>query len=315
MKVFIFTLFLFFHPAQAKTYKINTQHSFVNFEIDYMKVSKVKGAFEKFEGTYDLDQGNLKNVFFKIYTSSINTRDKKRDVHLKKKEFFNVRSFPTMEFIGDKVIYNNGKPVKILGQLRLKGIKRKITFDLKWHGVHKDAIDKKKYSIFIEATSKIKRSKFGFNWNRILDRGGWVVGDEVRIEIVLESNPIDLIPAFSRFYVKKNKNINEGALPYESFSSFSQNDIETSSNEIVFPDKNVKVGSKTNGAKTSILELIIAFILLALMTLFGYGLKVKLQKIFQGKMPSFLSELISDLFLFLFLFFTAWGLAPLMGYK
>lgn len=207
MQFIILFLVILSFQTFAKTYEVNGQHSFVNFELDYMKVSEVKGTFDRFQGAFEWDavSKELKDVEFQIFVKSINTRDPKRDNHLKRKDFFHVKKFPMMSFVGKKVSYKNGIPVAISGDLTLKDITKPHTFDVSWKGEFQDPVDKKKKSLFLKAKTSINRTDFGITWNRALDQGGWIVGDEVKVEIVIEANPTDARPAFSRFYRKTRK--------------------------------------------------------------------------------------------------------------
>lgn len=204
---FLVFFFLLSGHGLAKIYEVNGQHSFVNFELDYMKVSRVKGAFEKFQGTFnwDKDSQKLENLSFEILVDSINTRDPKRDNHLKRKDFFYVTKFPVISFVGIKVIYKQGLPVKVIGDLSVRDVTRSHEFSIKWKGEFADPVDKKKKSLFLEASTVIDRKDFNIRWNKALDQGGWVVGDIVNVEVIIEANPTDKRPAFSRFYRKTQK--------------------------------------------------------------------------------------------------------------
>lgn len=209
MKLFNFLLLFLMitFGVQAKTYEVNGQHSFVNFELDYMKVSEVKGTFDRFKGAFEWDDktSTLNDVEFEIKVKSINTRDPKRDNHLRRKDFFYVEKFPLMRFVGKKVFYKEGKPHKIVGELTLKDQTKTHTFDLEWKGEFSDPVDKSKKSLFLKAKTTLNRMDYGINWNRVLDQGGWIVGNDVEIEVVIEANPTDARPAFSRFYRKTRK--------------------------------------------------------------------------------------------------------------
>lgn len=203
------SIFLFFLSLNifSKTYEVNGQHSFVNFELDYMKVSEVKGTFDRFTGAFEWNEekSKLSNVEFEIFVKSINTRDPKRDNHLKRKDFFDVKKYPYMTFVGKKVAYKNGLPVSIMGELTLKDRTKPHKFEIDWKGEYPDPVDKNKKSLFLKAKTIINRTDFGITWNRALDQGGWIVGEDVEVEIVIEGNPTDARPAFSRFYRKKTK--------------------------------------------------------------------------------------------------------------
>ncbi len=191
----------------SKTYEVNGQHSFVNFELDYMKVSEVKGTFDRFEGAFEWDsqKGKLSDVAFQIDVNSINTRDAKRDAHLRRKDFFFVKEFPAIAFIGKEIQYKEGKPSQVTGELTIKDVTKTHSFELDWKGEFDDPVDKKKSSLFLKAETTIDRTDFGITWNKALDQGGWIVGNEVEVEVVIEANPTDARPAFSRFYRKTRK--------------------------------------------------------------------------------------------------------------
>lgn len=312
-------LFLFFTTSiYAKTYKVNTQHSFVNFEVDYMKVSVVKGAFEKFEGffNWDKDSGKLSDVIFKIKATSINTRDSKRDNHLRRDDFFAVNEHPYLTFTSKNVTYEKGSPVKIKGLMEIRGVEKEVDFDLKWMGEHQDAVDKKKSSLFLKGNTILNRKDFDLNWNKALDQGGWVVGENVRVEIIVEANPTDATPAFSRFFLKKNSKIKKGALDLDKAITPSEEGKKKALNNSSDSKAVSKIPSHRDpNAEITVFDLILGFILFIAMGVIGYFLKKKLQDYFDTKMPELFSELLSDTFLFTFLFVTAWILAPLMGYQ
>lgn len=208
IKTVILTLACFFSMTSfSKTYEVNTQHSFVNFEIDYMKVSTVKGSFDKFEGVFQWDEktGKLSQVAFKIFAESVNTRDIKRDNHLRRKDFFHVRKFPLITFKGEEVVHKKGVPTLVRGMVTIKDISKKMEFDLNWKGLHRDPVDKKKRSLFLETEGTINRQDFGITWNKAMDSGGWIVGDLIKFDLIIEANPTDARAPFSRFYMKKSE--------------------------------------------------------------------------------------------------------------
>ncbi|MCR9205515.1 MAG: hypothetical protein NXH75_13110, partial [Halobacteriovoraceae bacterium] len=143
-----------------------------------------------------------------------------------------------------------------------------------------------------------------------------VVGEEVRLELIIEANPTDATPAFSRFFLNKNKKIKEGALslnkaldskPKKKVLRVQGNQQEEKSQSSI-PSHRSKEGA-------TLLDLAIGFVLFLGMGITGYFIKRKLQDFFETKMSELVSELLSDAFLFSYLFATAWILAPLMGYQ
>ncbi|WP_413568578.1 YceI family protein [Bdellovibrio sp. HCB117] len=186
MRVLLFSFLattLFSATSFAEKFELDKSHTDVSFRAPHLMVSKVKGRFEKFEGTFDFDEKTqkLENVFVKVFTTSLNTNEKDRDKHLRTADFFDVNKYPEMTFKGTKVDYDNGKPDKIHGDLTIRGITKSAVFDIDYKGAVNDPWGNRVISF--EAESKVNRKDFGLNWNKAMDKGGWVVGDEIEIEI------------------------------------------------------------------------------------------------------------------------------------
>jgi polyisoprenoid-binding protein YceI len=295
----------------AKTYVVNDQHSFVNFELDYMKVSLVKGSFDHFNGAFEWDGQNLSQVEFEILVNSVNTRDPKRDNHLRRKDFFHISKYPLITFVGKEVIYKNDLPTKIKGTLTVRGVEKPYSFNLDWKGEYQDPVDKKKKSLFLKASTLLYRKDFNMTWNKALDQGGWVVGDKVDIEIIIEANPTDARPAFSRFYTNKRK-ILPGKL------ELPQNLIEKSSEDKtsseVFIKKKINDKVSKPGHVEEIAKVAIGFLLFCFTCVISFFFKKKLLETLENRVRPLLAEFISDMILYSFLLVVAYYLAPLMGY-
>jgi len=181
-------LLIFSFSAEASQYLIDVSHSSVGFKVKHLMISTVSGRFDKFSGTGDYDEktGAISNLQVNIETKSINTNHKKRDKHLRNKDFFDVKKFPKITFQSSNIITKNKRPIKIEGELTLLGTKRPIVFDVEFGGVGIDPWGNKKLAFV--ATSKINRKDFGMKWNKALDSGGVMVSDEVTITVEIEAN-------------------------------------------------------------------------------------------------------------------------------
>ncbi len=295
----------------AKAYVVNDQHSFVNFELDYMKVSLVKGSFDHFKGAFEWDGQKLSQVEFEILVNSVNTRDPKRDNHLRRKDFFHISKYPLITFVGKEVIYQDDVPTKIKGTLAVRGIEKPYSFNLDWKGEYQDPVDKKKKSLFLKASTLLYRKDFNMTWNKALDQGGWVVGDKVDIEVIIEANPTDARPAFSRFYTNKRK-ILPGKL------ELPEKLIEKSFEDI--PSSEVSIKKKINdkaakpGHFGEISKVVIGFLIFCFICVISFFFKKKLLEMLENRVRPLLAEFISDMILYSFLLVVAYYLAPLMGY-
>lgn len=169
--------------AGAMPYKLDTAHTEVGFGVTHMMISKVRGRFTKFEGTFNFDEkkSELKDIQVTIQTPSISTDNKDRDEHLSGKDFFDVAAFPTMTFKSTKIESKGGKPVQVIGNLTMKGVTKPVTLDVEYRG---SMTDPKGIShVGFAASGKISRKDFGLTWNKTLDKGGVAVGDEVLLQI------------------------------------------------------------------------------------------------------------------------------------
>lgn len=173
--------------ASAATWNIDPDHSNVGFKIRHLMVSNVKGSFDKYSGTVELNDKDItrSKVDVSIQTASINTNVELRDGHLKSADFFDVVKFPTMTFTSKKVVKAGKDKLKVTGDLTLHGITKEVV--LKVDGPSKEIKDL--YGNIRKgatATATINRKDFGLNWNKALETGGVVVGDEVHITIEIE---------------------------------------------------------------------------------------------------------------------------------
>lgn len=176
-------LLIFSSCAFAAKFDLDPAHTNIRFSAPHLMISKVKGRFDKFSGSFDFDEKTMKldNINVTVKTESVNTNEKDRDKHLRSPEFFDVAKYPDMTFVGTKVIYDKDKPNKVEGDLTIRGITKKTTFDLDYHGAVTDAWGNRIVSF--EAEAKVNRKDFGMVWNKAIDKGGWTVGDEIKIEI------------------------------------------------------------------------------------------------------------------------------------
>lgn len=170
-------------PASAAKYELDRSHTSVSFTAPHLMVSKVKGRFDHFDGSFDFDEKNMKldAISVAVKTDSINTNEKDRDKHLRSPDFFDVAKYPEMTFKSTRVEYKKNKPQKVHGDLTIRGITKPIVLEVEYDGTITDPMGNQ--VVAFEASSKVNRKDFGLNWNKALDKGGWVVGDEIKIAI------------------------------------------------------------------------------------------------------------------------------------
>jgi polyisoprenoid-binding protein YceI len=169
----------------GKEFKIDSGHSNVQFVARHL-VSKVNGEFQDFDGEFSFDPKNPSKAMVKadIKVDSINTKIADRDKHLKSKDFFDSEKFPTLRFVSNKFVAESDNKYKMSGDLTMHGITKPVTFDVEYLGAMDDPSGN--HRVGFTASSKINRKDFGMNWNKALDKGGFVLGDDVQININIE---------------------------------------------------------------------------------------------------------------------------------
>jgi polyisoprenoid-binding protein YceI len=183
------TLIVLGSPAlgRAATWTIDPAHTSAQFAVRHLMVSTVRGEFGKVSGTVNLDEHDpaKTSIDATIDATSINTRVAKRDEHLKNPDFLDVAKYPTITFKSKKVEKVADTKFKVTGDLTLHGVTKEVVLDVEGSPTPiKDPSGNLR--IGGVATTKINRQDFGLQWNRTLETGGVVIGDEVSITIDIE---------------------------------------------------------------------------------------------------------------------------------
>jgi len=170
--------------AAQGTYGIDTAHSSVGFKVRHL-VSKVSGGFNDFDGTIVADFGNLdsSSVEFTIQATSIDTKNEKRDGHLRSADFFDVEKYPEISFKSSKITKIDSDSYAVAGAFTMHGVSKEITLTVDFLG-EMTAMGGTRAGY--ELTTTINRKDFEITWNRALDAGGFVLGDDVEVNINLE---------------------------------------------------------------------------------------------------------------------------------
>ncbi len=182
---FVFSL-ICLSSANAQDWQIDRAHSAAQFSVRHLMVSTVRGHFGKLTGTvrYDPKTPAAASVQAEVDVSTIETREPKRDAHLKSPDFFDVAQFPTMTFKSTKVEPAGAGALNVTGDLTIRGVTRPAVFRVE--GLTEPIKDRAGLRMGAMATAKINRKDFGMTWNRVLEAGGLTVGDEVTITIDVE---------------------------------------------------------------------------------------------------------------------------------
>jgi polyisoprenoid-binding protein YceI len=174
-------------PAWAsETYAIDKGHSEAGFQVRHL-VSKVHGRFNDFEGVIQVDQAKpeASTVSFAVKTASIDTSNPDRDKDLRSPNFFDVQKYPEMTFKSSKVVAKDKDHFDVTGTLSLHGVSKEVTVAVAFSGFAKDPWGGERAGF--DVTTALNRKDFGMVWNKTLDNGGVLLGDDVQIQIAIEA--------------------------------------------------------------------------------------------------------------------------------
>jgi polyisoprenoid-binding protein YceI len=172
--------------AQASTWTIDPSHTHASFTVRHMVISSVRGEFGKTAGTVKLDEKDLtkSSVEAVIETASVNTREQKRDDHLRSPDFFDAEKNPKITFRSTQVEKAGPGKLKVKGDLTMNGVTKPVVLDVE--GPTAAIVDMQGNTRRgIAARTTLQRKDFGLDWNKMVEAGP-VVGDEVKVEIEAE---------------------------------------------------------------------------------------------------------------------------------
>ncbi len=172
----------------TRTYQIDKAHSEAIFRVRHL-LSKVRGRFSDFEGTIEFDEAQPENssVDFTVHTQSIDTNEPDRDKHLRSADFFSVDQFPTLTFQSKSIARRGENRYDVTGDLTMRGVTKTIVLPVEYLGKAKDPWGNDK--VAFEAEISLNRKDYGLMWNAALETGGFLVGDDVKVNISIQAAP------------------------------------------------------------------------------------------------------------------------------
>ncbi len=171
----------------VSTWTIDPVHSIAEFAVRHMMVSTVKGRFRSMEGSITLDEERPErsSVVATIDVASVDTAEPDRDAHLRSDDFFNAERFPKMTFRSTRVELQGEDRARVYGDLTIRDVTREVALDVEFEGRAKDPWGNER--IGFSATTELDRKEFGLRWNQVLETGGVVVGDRVKVSLHVEA--------------------------------------------------------------------------------------------------------------------------------
>ena len=173
-----------FAQNAPETWVVDKSHSTATFKVRHM-MANVVGQFRTFDGNINIDRANpLKsNVEFTIDAASIDTGNANRDKHLRNEDFFDVEKFPTITFKSTAVAKKSENEFAVTGDLTMHGVTKRVTLPVSFLGFGKTARGEK---AGFEIETTVNRKDYGIVWNKSLDEGGLLLGEDVKVTINLE---------------------------------------------------------------------------------------------------------------------------------
>jgi polyisoprenoid-binding protein YceI len=166
-------------------WNLDTMHSHAEFAVKHLMISTVKGHFNTFTGTGETNaDGTLKSAELTIDAASINTNVEARDNHLRSADFFDTEKFPKITFKSTK-IEESGTDISITGDLTMHGETKAVTLKGEHTQPVTDPWGNQRSALAV--TAKINRKDWGLHYNQALEAGGFVVGDEVKLNVEFEA--------------------------------------------------------------------------------------------------------------------------------
>lgn len=171
------------NAGSTTTWTIDPAHTDILFSAKHMMVTTVRGTFRDVEGSLSLDEADptRSSATVRVATGSLDTANQQRDGHLRSADFFDAENHPWLEFRSTSVAHVRGDEYRITGDLTIRETTRPITFDATLLGFYAGMQGQRR--VGIAARTKINRKDWGLNWNVALEAGGWLVGEDIKIEV------------------------------------------------------------------------------------------------------------------------------------
>jgi len=171
------------------TWAIDSSHTTLEFSVRHLGLATVKGVFHRLSGEIEVDEQDLSRSSgrVEVEVASIDTRDEKRDGHLRSADFFDTEKFPTATFVTRRITARQGNRYDVEGDLTLHGVTRPVTLEAEVSEFIVDPWGNRRAAVAV--SGEIDRTQFGLTWNQVLEAGRLMVGEKVKVhadaEVVL----------------------------------------------------------------------------------------------------------------------------------
>lgn len=168
-------------------WNVDASHSALEFKVKHMMMANVRGQFHDFQANITADPEDLTTaeIDFTVNVNSIDTKDEQREGHLKSADFFDVENYPNLTFKATKIERKSNNEYAMMGDMTIRGVTKPVTFNVTSEGIGKDPWGNERAGF--TAAGSLNRKEFGLNWNALLETGGVLVGEQVKINVEIEA--------------------------------------------------------------------------------------------------------------------------------
>lgn len=173
-----------------KEWKIDVAHTNIDFTVSHMVIAEVSGSFKEFEGTVVSAQADFSDaeISITIKSQSINTGNNDRDNHLRSADFFDAENHPEVTFKTTTVKKKSDNKLAVTGDLTMRSVTKQVVLDVKFKGTAVNPWGQ--LVAAFKATTVLNRKEWGLVWNTALEAGGFLVGEEIELNLNVELNPV-----------------------------------------------------------------------------------------------------------------------------
>jgi polyisoprenoid-binding protein YceI len=163
------------------TWTVDPSHSSVEFSVKHLGIATVRGAFNEFEGSFEVGDDGSARARGTVQTASIDTNEDKRDAHLRSEDFFHAEVHPELSFESTEIGALDEDSFVIHGELTMRGVTKPIVLEAELQGTELDPLGNER--VALEVNGQLNRGDWGLTWNQALGSGNMLVSDRVKLSL------------------------------------------------------------------------------------------------------------------------------------
>jgi polyisoprenoid-binding protein YceI len=163
------------------TWTVDPAHSNVEFSVKHLGIATVRGAFNEFEGSFEVGEDGTARARGTVSAASIDTNEDQRDAHLRSEDFFHAEVHPELSFESTEIRPLDEDSFLIHGDLTMRGVTRPIVLEAELQGTEIDPGGNER--VALEASGHLNRGEWGLTWNQALGSGNMLVSDKVKLTL------------------------------------------------------------------------------------------------------------------------------------